>query len=915
MSERVKGPFSRKPALGALLLGLVLCGGVVLIGLLSGGSSPVAAQAQMHQLGGPDAGRLSNPQQEAPATTSTASPTCVVGGQPGPFQLAQHMPAPALDAGFASDGHFAYSASGFDNWSGINIDQLARYDPAQDRWGTLAPVPTPVSLAPLVYVPTNNKLYLFGDADNNCNAQSLTQIYDIASDTWSAGADRPAPRLGFAGAGYWNGKIVLAGGALTCDGATAQRQTWLYDIAAGTWMTGTMMPQALSGAASGVVNGHLYVLGGSDSTNTVVGTIYDYNIAADTWTTVTTSLRNPVYLAGVTVTDGRIWVVGGEDFINPAGPYQTTRARQATELVPHVPLGLSQIFDPATRSVTWGPFLNLARSSLGVAAVGHTVVAAGGFNGGNPSGDFSLDVTEVSNLPTVCAETVTPSPTPPPATGTPTCGGGAILQPWAVASPMPTVSFLAGVASDGTYVYAAGGSDGTMHDQLARYNPATDNWTTLAPMPDAANGLALVYAPATNKLYAFGGTDVITHALNLTRIYDITTGTWSSGAPMPNPRSRFAGGGYYNGKIYLVGGTDPSDPSNSQNDTWEYDIAQNTWLIKLPIPIPLSYAASAVVDGHLYVIGGRTRLAPTLNTVYDYDIAHDFWTLLDAHLPNNVWVSGGTAVHGRVWVIGGQRGSVTYATQIFDPSTHAFSEGPSLNVARYGLGAATVGNYVVALGGYAFGPDSLDTTEVTTQLPDCAPTPTPTACTISFSDVQQGAPFYTYIQCLACRQIISGYADGTFRPNSNVTRGQVAKLIANSAPYTDAIPANRQTFTDVPSAYPFWLYIERAALHGVVSGYADSTYRPAADVTRGQIAKIDALAAGYNDSIPPARQTFSDVPLAHPFWVYIERITLHGVVSGYADGTYRPATNVTRGQAAKIVVNTFFPNCAPPARR
>jgi hypothetical protein len=181
--------------------------------------------------------------------------------------------------------------------------------------------------------------------------------------------------------------------------------------------------------------------------------------------------------------------------------------------------------------------------------------------------------------------------------------------------------------------------------------------------------------------------------------------------------------------------------------------------------------------------------------------------------------------------------------------------------------------------------------------------------------VQQGAPFYTYIQCLACRQIISGYADGTFRPNSNVTRGQVAKLIANSAPYTDAIPANRQTFTDVPSAYPFWLYIERAALHGVVSGYADSTYRPAADVTRGQIAKIDALAAGYNDSIPPARQTFSDVPLAHPFWVYIERITLHGVVSGYADGTYRPATNVTRGQAAKIVVNTFFPNCAPPARR
>ena len=400
---------------------------------------------------------------------------------------------------------------------------------------------------------------------------------------------------------------------------------------------------------------------------------------------------------------------------------------------------------------------------------------------------------------------------------------GQHAQPWAVASPMPTVSFLAGVAGDGTYVYAAGGSDGTMHDQLARYNPATDSWTTLASMPVAANGMALVYAPVTNKLYAFGGTDVVTHALDLTRIYNIATGAWSSGAPMPNPRSRFAGAGYHNGKIYLVGGTNPQDSGTGQNDTWEYDVVNDRWTIKLPIPVPVSSAASAVVDGHLYVIGGRTRLAPTLNTVYDYDIAHDFWTLLDAHLPSNVGYPGGTAVQGRVWVIGGLRGSTTYVTQIFDPRTRTFSEGPSLNVARYGLGAATAGNYVVALGGYAFGPDSLDTTEVTTQLPDCPPPPPPTPCAIAFADVPATNTFYSYIRCLACRGIVGGYPCGGpgepcpgtyFRPNSTVTRGQVAKIVAESAGFADPMPSSQQTFEDVAPGSTFHLWIERLARGG-----------------------------------------------------------------------------------------------------
>ena len=191
---------------------------------------------------------------------------------------------------------------------------------------------------------------------------------------------------------------------------------------------------------------------------------------------------------------------------------------------------------------------------------------------------------------------------------------------------------------------------------------------------------------------------------------------------------------------------------------------------------------------------------------------------------------------------------------------------------------------------------------------------------ITFTDVPVGSTFYPYIQCLACKGILTGYQDGTFKPSSDITRGQAAKILANSVGYDDIIPPTQQTFQDVPVGSTFWVYVERTVLHGAFSGYpcggpgepCPGTYfRPNNSITRGQLAKVDAILAGYADSIPSTRQTFSDVAPDSTFWVYIERVALHGIVNGYADGTFRPGNNITRGQAAKVASLTFFPECAP----
>jgi hypothetical protein len=216
------------------------------------------------------------------------------------------------------------------------------------------------------------------------------------------------------------------------------------------------------------------------------------------------------------------------------------------------------------------------------------------------------------------------------------------------------------------------------------------------------------------------------------------------------------------------------------------------------------------------------------------------------------------------------------------------------------------------------------------------PTVTPTACTITFTDVDQSNVFYPFIRCLACRGIIGGYDDGTFRPFNDITRGQIAKIVSNSAGFDE--DPGPQIYEDVPSGSPFYQWINRLSMRGHIGGYPCGLvpeepciepdnlpyFRPSNSATRGQLAKIVSNAAGLSKT--PSGQFYTDVPEGHTFYVWIMRLTDEGVMSGYDCGGpgepcdsenrpyFRPFNNVTRGQASKIVANTFFPGCNPPAR-
>ncbi len=215
-----------------------------------------------------------------------------------------------------------------------------------------------------------------------------------------------------------------------------------------------------------------------------------------------------------------------------------------------------------------------------------------------------------------------------------------------------------------------------------------------------------------------------------------------------------------------------------------------------------------------------------------------------------------------------------------------------------------------------------------------------------FSDVPSGSTFYTYINWITCHGIASGYSEGTFRPSNNASRGQISKMMAltyewhldppsGQAGQADPqkemelikwqwnIASDPYTFADVPSGSTFFLYVEAAYREGVVSGYpcggpgepCDSAsrpyFRPSANVTRGQIAKIISNGSRFTDTI--SGQTFEDVAPGSTFYDFIGRMASREIINGYPCGGpgepcgtgnrpyFRPSNNATRGQLSKMI--------------
>lgn len=305
--------------------------------------------------------------------------------------------------------------------------------------------------------------------------------------------------------------------------------------------------------------------------------------------------------------------------------------------------------------------------------------------------------------PTPLVEPVTPPAGSPPTTSVSPAPTGLRQGEWRQLASMPTPRSEMPAAVLNGRIYVPGGfppqNGGTVvggETAFEAYDPGADAWQTLAPLPEGRHHLMAAAHPNTARVYVFGGAGAPGWAPTSTAwAYDPESDAWSSLAPMPE--ARLAGAAVTLGNhLYVVGG------AGGTQALLRYSPATDSWASLAPLKQAREHTAAVALDGKIYALAGRWTGVGELTSVEVYDPATDSWS--DA-APLNVARGGhGAAVlAGQAFVVGGEvivHGRDTLeSVEALDPQSGSWSFAPPMPVTLHGVPAAAVGDTLYVLGG------------------------------------------------------------------------------------------------------------------------------------------------------------------------------------------------------------------------
>lgn len=182
------------------------------------------------------------------------------------------------------------------------------------------------------------------------------------------------------------------------------------------------------------------------------------------------------------------------------------------------------------------------------------------------------------------------------------------------------------------------------------------------------------------------------------------------------------------------------------------------------------------------------------------------------------------------------------------------------------------------------------------------PPPNAAAATSPFTDINQYTDHYNDILKLYSQGVIKGFADNTFRPDVNVTRGQAAKMLATVLKL-DTKNIQDPYFKDVPKGSEYYKYVAALQNAGIMSGYSNGTFMPNEVITRGELAKM--VVVGFHLEVSQNyNNIFKDVNSQTSNALYIQTVIDLNITEGTTPVTFSPFAPVTRGQFASFVVGS-----------
>jgi N-acetylneuraminic acid mutarotase len=246
----------------------------------------------------------------------------------------------------------------------------------------------------------------------------------------------------------------------------------------------------------------------------------------------------------------------------------------------------------------------------------------------------------------------------------------------------------------------------------------------------------IAIAELDGRIYVVGGYSGARITSNLVQVYDPPTDSWAFGPPLQLPLHHTMAA-VVDGRLYVIGGeTGNPSPGESifQDRVYLLDEQTGDWVARASMPTARSGGGVGVIDGKIYVAGGRP---PRGHDLAVYDPRADAWTVLP-DVPTQRNHLAVAAIDGRLYVAGGRFGGgvgseMTDVLEIYDPRSNTWSTSASLPAPRAGVTAVAANGclYVIAGEGNTVDPRGIfDQNEVydpaTNTWRTLAPMPEPT---------------------------------------------------------------------------------------------------------------------------------------------------------------------------------------------
>ncbi len=245
------------------------------------------------------------------------------------------------------------------------------------------------------------------------------------------------------------------------------------------------------------------------------------------------------------------------------------------------------------------------------------------------------------------------------------------------------------------------------------YDPQTDRWSSLRPMPTLRSGAAAV--TVGNAIYVIGGgfkkPDGKFKFLTTVEAYFPKEDRWETSPDLLQPHD-YPAFTILDGKIYIIGGHHPNateggpqtDPAFSFSERWSPSM--KGWKEIAPMPTPRFAASAVVMNGQLWVLGG-VAFTPQGFNEYDrievFDPKTETWTVNPLKLPWGSAGQGACVVNDQLYLFGGFRGDEGIGTHgaVLDSTSKKWSKLPPMPEARAAMGIAVIDGAIYLLGGWA----------------------------------------------------------------------------------------------------------------------------------------------------------------------------------------------------------------------